>query len=393
MKEEKINIAKLLENCPSGMELYSPLCGKCVFDHIINGTIVCKKQNAYDITFTSEGYYMLPVFDNCECMIFPSKDQRDWSKFQRPFKDGDILTCRSGSVFIYKGSMYNNQCDFYCGRRMSDGVFVRKLFKDKYFGYLSECRHATEEEKQKLFDAIKENGYKWNPKEKTLEKLCPFNAGDVLISGAGNIVLFSHINDEQIIYYHCISSSIWRGIRIYEGTNCGVGKVHHCRLATDKQRDMLFDRLQKSGYKYNSQTNKLEKLVVPRFRVGDRIKSKDSFTNYCNNNHIFTITEIRDDIYWSNLLAIEYINNQDNWELAHDKFDITTLKPFESRVLVRTDNRKWVAAFYSHYDKEAPLHYCVVGGLWYEQCIPYNDETKHLLDTTEECYDYYKTWE
>lgn len=81
--ENKINIAKILKDCPKGMELYSPLCGKCVFDRLNMGTIICKKQNTQEITFTSEGYYMLPVFDDCECMIFPSKDQRDWSKFQR----------------------------------------------------------------------------------------------------------------------------------------------------------------------------------------------------------------------------------------------------------------------------------------------------------------------
>lgn len=89
--EKKINIAELLKDCPKGMELYSPLCGKCIFDRLNMGTIICKKQNTQEITFTSEGYYMLPVFDNCECMIFPSKDQRDWSKFQRPFKDGDVV--------------------------------------------------------------------------------------------------------------------------------------------------------------------------------------------------------------------------------------------------------------------------------------------------------------
>lgn len=86
--KDKINIAELLRDCPKGMELYSPLCGKCVFDRLNMGTIICKKQNTQEITFTSEGYYMLPVFDDCECVIFPSKDQRDWSKFQRPFKDG-----------------------------------------------------------------------------------------------------------------------------------------------------------------------------------------------------------------------------------------------------------------------------------------------------------------
>ena len=43
--ENKINIAELLKDCPKGMELYSPLCGKCVYDRLNFGTIICKKQN------------------------------------------------------------------------------------------------------------------------------------------------------------------------------------------------------------------------------------------------------------------------------------------------------------------------------------------------------------
>lgn len=104
---EKINIAELLKDCPKGTKLYSPLCGECYFNRLNMGTIICKKQNTQEITFTSEGYYMLPVFDDCECVLFPSKENRDWSKFQRPFKDGDIiythtdvLKCNLNSTFI-----------------------------------------------------------------------------------------------------------------------------------------------------------------------------------------------------------------------------------------------------------------------------------------------------
>lgn len=171
--EQKINIAELLKDCPRGMELYSPLCGKCVFDSLNMGTIICKKQNTQEIAFTSEGYYMLPVFEDCECMIFPSKDQRDWSKFQRPFKDGDILTNDRGSICIYKGPTYHNKklADYYCGYRAGEHAFVFKKFKDNHFGAIDGFRLATEEEKEKLFQAIKDNGYKWNPETKTLEKL------------------------------------------------------------------------------------------------------------------------------------------------------------------------------------------------------------------------------
>lgn len=161
--ENKINIAKILKDCPKGMELYSPLCGTCVFDRLNMGTIICKKQNTQDISFTSEGYYMLPVFDNCECMIFPSKDQRDWSKFQRPFKDGDIVATKNG-LFIGIVKVKNNiQVNTYCAIGIS-GSFSMNIA----YGFE---RFATEEEKQKLFQAIRENGYKWNPETKTLEKL------------------------------------------------------------------------------------------------------------------------------------------------------------------------------------------------------------------------------
>ncbi len=178
MKE--INIAELLKYCPKGTKLYSPLCGECVFDRLYMGTIICKKQNTQEITFTSEGYYMLPVFDNCECMIFPSKDQRDWSKFQIPFKDGDVVITTSNAICIYKSihQAYKskNFIDFYCVYRSSDNQLVIKDNYDSHWGLFQKRNLQPKKEAEKLFQAIKANGYKWNPQEKTLEKLCPFNA-------------------------------------------------------------------------------------------------------------------------------------------------------------------------------------------------------------------------
>ena len=103
---EKINIAELLKDCPRGTKLYSPLCGECYFDRLNMGTIICKKRNTQEISFTSKGCYMLPILDDCECVLFPSKENRDWSKFQRPFVDGDILSYQSKglknrTIYIY----------------------------------------------------------------------------------------------------------------------------------------------------------------------------------------------------------------------------------------------------------------------------------------------------
>ncbi|MEE1088397.1 MAG: hypothetical protein UIC63_05480 [Bacteroidaceae bacterium] len=172
---EKLNLAEILKDCPKGTKLWSPLCGECEFDSLNMGTIICKKQNAQEITFTSGGYYMIPVFDNCECVIFPSKDQRDWSKFQRTFKDGDVIyvsTRRNSWVSIFKNdteyqifsytdlNLDNN--NFYGSDKETMSLCLHKAILEKRF--------ATEEEKEKLFQAIKEHGYTWNAETKTLEE-------------------------------------------------------------------------------------------------------------------------------------------------------------------------------------------------------------------------------
>ena len=79
-----MNIAEILKNCPQGTRLYSPLYGIVIFD-----TIVCSQSCDFIQVLTYEEKYKqfyvngIPA-NNClckECMLFPSRDQRDWSKF------------------------------------------------------------------------------------------------------------------------------------------------------------------------------------------------------------------------------------------------------------------------------------------------------------------------
>ena len=75
-----------------------------------------------------------------------------------------------------------------------------------------------------------------------------------------------------------------------------------------------------------------------------------------------------------------------------EKFDHKTLKPFD-KVLVRDDETcKWKVDFYSHYDVNMILLYRCIGGP-YSYCIPYNDDTKHLIGTKDEAPEYYRYWE
>ena len=76
-----------------------------------------------------------------------------------------------------------------------------------------------------------------------------------------------------------------------------------------------------------------------------------------------------------------------------DKFDPKTLKAFD-RVLVRHEcYHRWRCEFYSYiHDDNGSYPYVAISGA-YKRCIPYNEETKHLVGTTEEAPEYYRYWE
>ena len=92
----------------------------------------------------------------------------------------------------------------------------------------------------------------------------------------------------------------------------------------------------------------------------------------------------KDQIDWSKFTAPWY---------KKEKFDPNTLKPFD-KVLVKLSNDDvWIADFFSYYDKlEKYMKYVCVTHLAVF-CIPYNDDTKHLLGTNKEAPDYYRYWD
>ena len=172
MENKKINIAELLKDCPKGMELYSPIFGELKFNEVntINNRILVVQQNDYIAEFESDG--RLINCKNGECLLFPSKGKTTWEGFHRPFMDGDIVVCTNESctfTAIFKGM--RNGSSFYRYGVMYDNEF-RCLVND-WSDFNDSCRLATEEEKEKLFKAIKDNGYKWDTETKTLKKLTP----------------------------------------------------------------------------------------------------------------------------------------------------------------------------------------------------------------------------
>ena len=297
----KLNIAELLKDCPQGMELDCTLFDDVYFDSIdeVCDAIKCYIKDSHHkigISFDKYGHYS--NIYNAKCVIFP-KGKTTWAGFQRPFKDGDIVTWKDrGSLvaFIYKErkdvAVVKHHFALYTGSlgTVTDGEI--SLVEN-------EIVFATEEETQKLFDAIKANGYKWNHKTKTLEKL-------------------------------------------------------------------------------------------PKFKVGDRVKHISAYTP----GIVVKVDDKGYHIDYPKGEGVCYISFtlEKDYELLPQKFDINTLIPFESKVLVRSSmDGLWKPAVFGFRNGYNDNAFYIVGGSCWKQCIPYlNNE--HLLGTTDDCDEYYKTW-
>ena len=94
----------------------------------------------------------------------------------------------------------------------------------------------------------------------------------------------------------------------------------------------------------------------------------------------------RDQRDWSKFTASWY---------KKDKFDQKTLKPFD-RVLVSygvSGESNWKCKLFSHIDNNEKTYKYDCCDALYAYCIPYNDDTKHLVGTAEEAPEYYRYWE
>ena len=333
----EINIAKLLKDCPKGMELdcllfkdtpvyFKRITSSCHYPIEIK---VEYPDGTFEIfELSKEGC----IYDRitAKCVIFP-KGKTTWEGFQRPFKDGDIVTYRlRGSLvaFIYKERINPTLVKSHFALYAQNMGFCKNsciAIKE------DEIVFATEEEKEKLFQSIKEHGFKWNPETKTLEILkSKFETGDVITYKQNNAsftaILNKFVNFVEIHYY----CALCEDSKTLITNNYFVGAIEDIRHATEKEKRKLFDVIRENGYKWNA------------------------------------------------------------YKLVRDKFNISTLIPFESRVLVRNyGDNIWKPATFGCFSDN---FFYVLGGNAYKQCIPY-EGNERLRGNKEDCAEYYKTWE
>lgn len=129
------------------------------------------------------------------------------------------------------------------------------------------------------------------------------------------------------------------------------------------------------------------------YLVSDVLTWKDGIGQYLDDPRVQELAKRLCCEYAQKLYNPSVLLNSSNTRKYERKFDPRTLKPFD-KVLARDGGSGyWSCQLFSYIvEDEVECPYSCVSN-FYNQCIPYNDDTKHLVGTTEEAPEYYRYWE
>ena len=326
--KEKINIAEILKDKPQGTKLYSSACGKCKLEEVDDKSFKISFYNSkFGFMNGGEGYLDKngKLYDDGECVVFPSKEMRDWSKFA--WKKGDVLMADLDNICIFDKWNNDEYTEF-------DAAFVTPdyrsdVLKTKYWhkviGVNVIRRYISKIERN--------NGGKLNLTTLEIEKAQPeFKDGDILcvIESSNNyhyILIYEGQDDEHIYRYVTMLEN--NSLIIEKGSYFTKPKDYSMRYATEEEKQQLFGALAKEDKAWDAEKKQIVDLKPKvEFKPFDKVLCRNS--------------------------------KDDTWEA--DFFARLTRKEID----------------YTQSGK-----YLCVGDLWM-YCIPYNEETAHLLGTTDE---------
>ena len=337
--EEKINVVEILKDKPVNTKLWSPLFGDVYTSSICSeDTIIIVNHHAESSSFYNNGKY----FNHAEAepLLFPSNEMRDWSKFA--WKKGDILVNKDAEVHIIFDGFKDDTYKTFHGHYYlweEEGSIVNFEENEDYM-QTSEFYKANKEEAQTYINTIEERlGGKLNRESLKVEKTQPeFKDGDIAFADYGNrqdVFIVSGITGLSEGYSSFISLDL-SSLTLSMGYRTCFFKKDLCklRLATDSEKKQLFSALEKEGKAWDA-----EKKQIVDLKPKCEFKPMD-------------------------LCLMKYIGQYNNrgWELCQYAYT-------EHRVSSSGEHRDF---------------YHSVGGEIYAECIPYNEDTKHLLGTKTE---------
>lgn len=319
--EEKINKAAILKDKPKGTKLYTILSdSECFLNEASEDSIYIDIDNR-ECFWCLSAYGSTHSFPNGCVLLFPSKEMRDWSKFA--WKKGDVLINSSGFQCIFKewasddytkfNGCYSNSRDGYEDVSNAETAKFDKLDNNIAYGYVREIE-------RKLGGIL-------NLETLDIEKAQPeFKDGDIVcmmdrFDNYRFIFIYRNEDDENFYYHAHITRNGF--VNLGENEYLSKPRNYSVHLATDLEKQQLFDALAKNGKAWDGE----KKMIVG----------------------------------------------------LKPKFD--ELKPFDKVVVRCSEADRWSIDFFSY---KVPNGYICTGDAWFGYCLPYNKETAKLIGTTKD---------
>lgn len=267
--EAKINIVEILKHKPQGTKLYSSACGKCRLVGVDDKSFKISFYNSkFGFMNGGEGYLDKngKLYDDGECVVFPSKEMRDWSKFA--WKKGDVLVCKDDNSHIIFEKFNDDTYTTFTGKLYYQATkagysyaHTRNLVMTQDFdiekGDAAQTYISTIEERL---------GGKLNRETLEIEKYQPeFKDRDVVVVDEIPFDLYSkcifilkeNLNTGEIKARAYVLYNVNKDCIFFDTY---VTKVieRNIHLATDEEKQRLFDALAKEGKAWDAK----KKMIV-----------------------------------------------------------------------------------------------------------------------------------
>ncbi len=363
MEQPKTNIVKLLRenNAEPGMTLYSPICGNMTLKYVKDNEIACRftapNGNNSVIYFNAYGQVLFYKNGYGECQLFPSEELRDWNVLS--WKPGDVLVPRDADdEMILFGGFSNTSRDFFCAPFILFYPYAKEG-AGRHFGFDHKNlpthlyrRCNCEETRDKFLDEISKR-FGVDVKRGSEENfLTP-----KLVKG--DYVLIRRYNEQR--------EMVDRRIAVLDRYDV-VRHVAHCIVAYDSDKlemktpdDVELFSAEKAPFSYyRIQLAPLSQIL----ELNSALASKG-------------LRFDRETMSVKSLLERNLVNKP----FVFKSFD---------KVLVRNkDSEPWRPAFFAcERDGTEGIDriFGVINAhrpLFFMQCVPYNKETEHLLETND----------
>ena len=274
--ETEINIVEILNDKPQGTKLYSSACGKCKLEEVDDKSFKISFYNSkFGFMNGGEGYLDKngKLYDDGECVVFPSKEMRNWSKFA--WKKGDVLVSNDGKCKVIFERFDDDTYTSFVGKYYVECYGKNDELQDYEEEHYGDTVNYTKESEEAALAYIntieKRLGGKLNHETLEIENAQPeFKDGDIVVYGK-SVAICRRIYKHTLSFYISLNEMV--GLLFADE----VESSEEYRFATEAEKQQLFSALEKEGKAWDSDKKAIVDLKPKvELKPFDKVLVRDS---------------------------------------------------------------------------------------------------------------------